>query len=111
MQILRVDLLLPRFYNPNNSDHSKRIEPAKIVQTLDEIEQAFGGYTLNDIPIIGSWIDPKTKKSFKDSHRSVWITVENNSENIRALKAFKEVWKERLEQEDIMIYYITMDTL
>jgi hypothetical protein len=111
VQALRIDVLLPRFYNPDHSGRRKSIEPAKIVQTLDEIENEFGGYTLNDIPIIGSWIDPKTKKSFKDSHRSVWISAEKNDETIRKLAQFKEKWKARFEQEDVMLYYITIDTV
>lgn len=112
MQAIRVDILIPRFYNPDRKTGFRRkIEPEKITQTLYEIENNFGGYTENDTPIIGSWIDPKTKENFKDSHRSVWISAEKNDENLRKLKEIKEEWKKRFEQEDIMMYYITIDTL
>lgn len=111
MQALRVDALLPRFYNPDQLGRRKSIEPAKVQQTLDEIRSAFGGYTLNDLPITGSWLDPKTKKSMEDSHTSIWISVEKRPETINKLKQLKEEWKRRFEQEDIMMYYITIDTL
>lgn len=112
MQAIRVDVLIPRFYNPDKgTGYRRKIEPEEIIQTLYEIENTFGGYTENDIPITGSWTDPKTGESFKDSHRSVWITCEKNEENIRRLKELKERWKQRFEQEDIMMYYITIDTL
>lgn len=107
--------MLPRFYNPDHYGHRKNSEPAKIVQTLDEIENEFGGtfltIFLNDIPITGSGIDPKTRRSFKDSHRSVWISAKKNDETIGKLAQFKEKWKDRFEQEDIMLYYITIDAL
>lgn len=111
MQALRIDVLLPRFYNPDPSGRRESIEPIKLQQTLDEIEATFGGYTLNDIPITGSWIDPKTKKRMQDSHTSVWISAEKNRETIDGLKQLKEQWKQRFEQEDIMVYYMTIDTL
>jgi regulator of sigma D len=78
---------------------------------LDEIRNAFGGYTLNDLPITGSWINPKTKENMEDSHTSIWITAENKLETINKLKQLKADWKARFEQEDIMMYYITIDTL
>ena len=111
MQALRVDVLLPRFHNPDPHGRRKSIEPAKLQQTLDEIESAFGGYTLNDLLITGSWIDPSTKKSIEDSHASIWITVEKKPETINKLKQLKEEWKTRFDQEDIMVYYITIDML
>lgn len=111
MQALRVDVLLPRFYNPDQLGHRRSIEPAKVQETLDEIRNAFGGYTLNDLPITGSWLNPKTKENMEDSHTSIWITAENKPETISKLKQLKEEWKARFEQEDIMMYYITIDTL
>lgn len=111
MQVLRVDVLLPRFYNPDHSGHRRSVEPAKVQQTLDEIRNAFGGYTLNDLPITGSWLDPKTRQNTEDIHTSIWITAEKNPETINKLAQFKEKWKALFEQEEIMIYYITIDTL
>jgi len=89
----------------------KETEPSKRQATLDEIESTFGGFTLQDIPIIGSRIDSKTKKRFEDSHFLVWITAENNTKSMRVLKKLKQRWKKRFEQEEIMMYYITIDTL
>lgn len=109
MSAIRVDILLPRFYNADKSGKRKKVESDKIIETLDEIEKKFGGYTLNDIPISGSWIDPKTKESIKDNHRSIWVSSQNTSKSKDEFKQFKELWKTRFDQKDITMYYITIN--
>jgi hypothetical protein len=111
LQAIRVDILLPRFYNPDSSGVSKKIEAHKISTTLLEIEDNFNGYTLHDIPIIGSWVNPKTGENMKDSHRTVWVSAKRTASNFRKFRQLKKKWKERFNQDDIMIYYITIDML
>lgn len=111
MQALRSDVLIPRFYNPKGKGERKLIEREKTNLTLDEIEREFGGYTLNDIPIVGSWINPETKESVKDTHKSVWIAARNTPETLKKLKSLKSKWEKRFEQDEITMYYIIIEKL
>ena len=69
-----------------------------------------GGIHTTNVPIVGSWISPKTKKGYND--RSIIFSVIVESEDkmtitnvpmIKELEKYKKKLKKRFKQEEIFM--------
>ncbi len=106
---LKVEILLPKYYNPNNSK-TKRIpvEGKKFRQTYDEIYDQFNGCTIDSSPLIGRWKDLKTGKMIQDENTAYWVFCKGTKNNLRFFNKLKRKLKERFEQDEMMMYYVTI---
>ncbi len=104
---LKVEILLPIYYNPDNSKKKrKKIEGEKFSQTYNEIYDEFNGCTIDYSPLIGGWKNPKTGKMIKDENISYWVVCKSTKNNLRFFYKLKKNLKQRFEQEDMMMYYV-----
>lgn len=110
MSEIKVEILLPKLYNANESGERKVIEGKKYSDTFNDLMDMFGGCTVDNTPLLGGWVDPTTKERIDDENTTYWIVCENTDKNIVLLREFKEKLKERFQQKDIMMYSIPIDT-
>ncbi len=68
----------------------------------------FGGCTVDDTPLLGGWVDPKTKDRINDTNTTYWVVCKKTKKNVEFLHKLKKVLKKRFEQEDIMMYFVTI---
>ena len=111
MTHFKVDIQLPLNYNPEDGNTKGEDIPAEIfLVTYEDLLAIGGGINTTNVPIIGSWIHPESKKRYND--KSVVYTVIISSEDkmtvknvpkIRELIEYKEKLKERFKQEEIFI--------
>lgn len=109
MSQIKVEILLPSLYNEDKDGVRKEIEGKKYSDTFDDLMDKFGGCTIDNTPLLGGWVDPKTQERINDENTTYWVVCDNTPENITFFKNFKEVLKTRFKQEDIMIYSIIVD--
>lgn len=105
---IKVEILLPLFYNPDERGERKQVEGEKYSETFDQIAAKFTDYTVDNSPLLGKWINPKTKKKIEDENTSCWVICEGSDENIQFFKDLKEIMKQRFLQDDILIYHISI---
>ncbi len=95
-------IFLPKKYNDG-----KLIELKKIREIAEEIRERFGAYSLNpfaNLPIIqGAWTDNKTKKTYIEPMYSIELFVEDTFDNQKWLKSCKEIWRQKLNQDELFI--------
>lgn len=103
---LKVEILLPLYYNTGNSKNRKKIEGIKYSKTYDEIYNKFGGCTIDNSPLIGGWKDPKTGKQIKDENIVYWVICKSTKNNLYFFNKLKKKLLQCFEQDDIMIYYV-----
>jgi hypothetical protein len=104
---IKVEILLPKNYNDG-----REIEKDKFVDAYDEMENKFDGVTVYDVPLIGFWVDPVTKKHY-DREKSIgcWVLCDENEKNIDNLKILKKDLESMFDQELILIYYIPINII
>ena len=110
MADLRVEILLPLYYNPTGSKKRRRVEGAKYLQTYEELYEKFEGCTIDNSPTIGGWKNPRTGKMIKDENVAYWVVCKSTVENLNFFKRMKKRLKERFMQDDLMMYYIRIYT-
>jgi hypothetical protein len=103
---LKVEVLLPLRYNPDKKGTRKKVEGIKYSETYEVIFNRFGGCTIDNSPIIGGWVDPKTNRPIKDISKSYWVICKKTKANMQFFKKLKKTLEERFIQEEIMMYYI-----
>ena len=108
MSDLKVEILLPRYYNADKFGKHKDIEGSKFSETYDDLMNKFGGCTIDNTPLLGGWVDPKTKERLSDENATYWVVCEKTKKNIDFFYRFKKKLKKRFEQKDMMIYYVTI---
>ncbi|HEX9677418.1 hypothetical protein [Nitrososphaera sp.] len=106
MPDLKVEVLLPLYYNPDSKRKRIKIEGSKYSKTYDDISNKFGGCTMDNSPLVGGWLDPKTKKPVKDISKTYWVICKKTKTNIQFFKKLKKNLEARFMQEEIMMYYI-----
>jgi hypothetical protein len=106
---IKVEILLPKLYNVNEDGRRKEIEGKKYADTFDDLVEKFGGCTVDNTPLLGSWMDPKTKERINDENTTYWVVCESTEENLEFFCQLKEKLKERFKQEDIMMYSIPIN--
>jgi hypothetical protein len=100
VQRLKVEVLIPKFYNDK-----KPIEPIKHVRTYQNIIKKFRGCTEDTTSLMGSWLNEKGVK-YEDENFSYWVICDENKDTRRFLDRFKKRLKRRYRQEDVMMYCI-----
>lgn len=103
---LKVEILLPLRYNPDKDGRRKKVEGIKYSQTYSDIFERFGGCTIDNSPLIGGWLDPRTNKPIGDTNKTYWVICKKNKSNMLFFKKLKETLKERFAQDEIMMYYV-----
>lgn len=106
MQQHKIEILLPKTYNDNIP-----IEGSKYRLTYQEIFNQFNGCTKDNTPLLGEWRDPNTKKKYKDTNICYWIICNDSFDNMYFLDKLKDGLKERFQQEDILMYFTTINTI
>ena len=109
MSQIKVVILLPIFYNPDENQNRRRIEAQKFIDTFDELIFHFGAYSVNEDIINGEWTSDTSQQRISDQLREVWVLCEDKPEHIDFLKLLKERLMERFEQEEILMYYTTVN--
>lgn len=111
MPQLKVEILLPLYYNPDKNGVRRKIDGNEFSETYKDLVNQFGGCTINPAPQSGGWINPDTGKEIKDELTIYWVICEETEENKLFLKNFKEVIKKRFQQDDILLYYTKIDRI
>lgn len=105
MQRIKIEILIPKYYNDG-----QQIEGRKHGLTYREIFKQFKGCTQDKSPLLGSWIDSKTGKKYKDRNFAYWVIYDDNYDNVYFLDRLKDILKERYEQDEIMMYHTSIIT-
>jgi len=108
---LKVEILLPLYYNSSNPKKRKKIEGKKYSETYNEIFKQFGGCTMDNSPLIGGWLDPETNKEIRDETKTYWVVCKNTKSNLEFLRKMKKKLIRRFEQKEIMMYYVRIHRL
>ncbi|MDD5418142.1 MAG: hypothetical protein PHW96_04660, partial [Candidatus Nanoarchaeia archaeon] len=64
MTHFKVDIQLPLSFNPE--DGGGKVPEELFFDTYGDLLKLAGGINSNNTPIIGSWINPKTKRRYDD---------------------------------------------
>jgi hypothetical protein len=94
--MIRFEILLPLFYNDG-----RPVEREKFLQTDDELVQAFGATSTDTVIVRGRWVYQSTV--YQDQLIRVRLDLDDSPENWQAIRACKEVFKARFEQQEIWI--------
>lgn len=105
---IKVEILLPSLYNEDQNGQRKEIEGRKYSDTFNDLIDKFKGCTIDSIPLLGGWIDPKTKQRINDKNTTYWVVCEESKENMSFFRNYKEILKKRFQQEDIMVYSVSI---
>lgn len=111
MTHFQVTIQLPLRYNSIEiNTQRKKIEEYKFKETYNELLSIVGGITINPNPFQGTWIDPTTSVRYDDEN-IVWSMLVDSEDKVSAVKVakiqelikYKEVLKERFQQENVYI--------
>ena len=95
-------IFIPKYYN-----NGELIEIKKIRKITEMIKDNFGSYSLNPfarLPLIqGVWSSEKTNRTYTEKMFMIELFVEDTFNNQKWLKAFKEMVRQDLSQEEIFI--------
>lgn len=111
MTHFKVDIQIPLAYNPKKGQKvGDKIPEHYYFDTYEELLDKAGGINTSHIPIIGSWIHPKTKRRYDDKSIVFSVVVESedkmtiaNVPKIKELKEYKEILKARFKQHEIFM--------
>jgi len=99
MKLYRI--FIPKVYN-----NGEPIPIVKIRKITESIREKFGAYSFNPfakLPILaGVWTDDKSKV-YSESMQLIELFVEDTFDNQKWIKAFKEITRQDLQQEEIFI--------
>ena len=94
--MIRFEILLPQF-----SNDGRPIDPQLFLATDDDLVQAFGATSTDQVTVRGRWKYQGTV--YSDQLIRVRVDVEDTEENRDTMRAIKETLKTRFEQIDIWI--------
>ena len=106
---IKVEILLPTLYNENEDGQRHEIEGKKYSDTYDDLMDEFGGCTIDNTPLLGGWIDPKTKQRVNDENTTYWVVCKKSRKNKSFFKNYKEILKQRFQQDAIMMYSVSIN--
>ena len=92
--MVRFELLLPLYYNDGRS-----IEQEKFLQTDEELVAQFGATSTDAVLVSGRWMYQSTL--YEDKLIRMRVDGEDLPAHWEFFRAYKEVLKQRFEQEDI----------
>ena len=108
MTHFKVDIQLPLKFN--KEEGGDLIPEEYFFETYEELLDLAGGINTNKNPILGSWINPSTKKRYDDKTIVFTTVVESedrktitNATKIKELIKYKEKLKERFKQHEIFM--------
>jgi hypothetical protein len=102
--MIRFEILLPLFYNDG-----RPIEPEKFRLTDDDLVDAFGATSTDQVTVRGQW--KYQTNVYTDQLVRVRIDVEDLPEKWETMRQIKETLKSRFEQIDIWITAHRIDVL
>ena len=94
--MVRFELLLPLYYNDG-----RIIEPEKFLHTDEELVVQCGATSTDSVVVSGRWMYQSTL--YEDKLIRVCVDVEDLPAYWDFFRSYKEVLKQRFEQEDIWI--------
>ena len=111
MTHFKVDIQLPQTYNPKEGEEvGKEIPKSLILETYKELLELAGGINTTNEPIMGSWVCPKTRRTYHDKSVVFSVLVESedrktiaNVSKIKQLQQYKETLKEKFKQHEIFM--------
>jgi len=111
MTHFKIDIQLPLTYNPEKGKKvGEKVPEEYFLETYEELLKMIQGISTSNIPIMGSWIHPKTRKRYNDKSLVFSVVVESgdimtitNVPKIKELKQYKETLKLRFKQEEIFM--------
>ncbi|MEK6899847.1 MAG: hypothetical protein AABX05_01860 [Nanoarchaeota archaeon] len=111
MTHFKVDIQLPLRFNLTEGGKIGEEIPQKFLsETYKELLELAGGINTTDKPIMGSWICPKTKRTYHDTSIVFSVLVESddkktitNVPKIKELQQYKDKLKERFKQHEIFM--------
>jgi hypothetical protein len=108
---LKVEILLPLYYDKDHKGRREKIEGKKYSETYDDLMDEFGGCTIDNSSLLGGWVDPNTKERINDENTTYWVVCQNTKKNIKFFHRFKNKLKKRFQQKDMMMYYIIINKI
>jgi|SRR3989338_4235571 len=111
MTHFKIDIQLPLAYNPKKGQRvGDKIPEQYFFDTYEELLEKVGGISTSNVPVMGSWINPKTKKRYNDKSIVFSVVIESgdimtiiNVPKIKELKDYKETLKVRFKQHEIFM--------
>jgi len=97
---------LYRIYIPKKYNGGEEIPILEITKILNQVEEKFGGYSIDPfgrLPLIGIWKDPKNHKRYEDEVQILELFVEDTLNIKKWFSAMKELWRQQLKQEEFFI--------
>lgn len=94
---IRVDILLPLSCNDGTP-----IEEEKFYQTDMDLSTRFGGCTAL-VPVKGTRVNPDDGTRYEDILSGFYVIAPNSQETFDFLREYKELFKERFDQKEIMM--------
>ena len=101
---IRVEFLLPHFYNVNKKGKRKEIPDEKFDQVNENLTKNIGGYSIDSSPILGNWRDHKNRV-IKDQSSVYWVLCNNTKHNKQFFQKFKKILQKSFRQDEIMMFY------
>ncbi|MFH1065078.1 MAG: hypothetical protein V1734_01060 [Nanoarchaeota archaeon] len=103
---VRIELLVPTHYNPDENGYRKVIEDRKHRLVKNYIIKKFGGITIHPELLEGVWVNPKTKKRNYDICNKLEVCIKHKPTLEKELKQWKEKLKNLFSQVEIfMVHY------
>lgn len=111
MTHFKIDIQLPLIYNPKRGQKvGEKIPEQYFFDTYEELLEMAGGISTSNVPIMGSWVHPQTKKRYNDKSIVFSVVVESedkmtiiNVPKIKQLRDYKETLKTRFKQHEIFM--------
>jgi hypothetical protein len=94
--MIRFEILLPLFHNDG-----RPVEREKFLQPDDELVDRFGATSTDTVTVRGRWAYESTV--YQDQLIRVRLDLDDNADNWRTVREYKEILKARFEQLDIWI--------
>ncbi len=97
---------LYKIFIPKKYHDGTAIPLEKTTKILNEVEEKFGGYTVDPfgrMPLIGVWNNLKSKQRYIDEVQIMELFVEDTMDIKKWFSANKELWRQLLGQEEFLI--------
>ncbi len=109
MTHFKVELQLPLRFNPIGKTKQGKLIPQNYFYNIYcDLRKIAGGVHTTNLPIMGSWICPKTKKVYNDKSTGFTLIVESgdiatvaNVKKLKELKKYKNKLITKFQQESI----------
>jgi len=99
MSARRYEILLPL-----KDNHGREIDPAKFLQTKNDLVRRFGALTVEPQPLQGVWAPAGEAGRMEDILLKFVVDVEEDTPEVEEFfRQFKEALKARFDQLDVWI--------